>query len=82
MTAMRSAMVMASSWSCVTITQVTPTLLMMLLQLELGLRAQLAVERAQRFVEQQQLRALGQAARQRHALLLAARELVRACAAT
>src|ERR1043165_9312300 len=29
-TAMREAMVIASSWSCVTITQVTPTSLMML----------------------------------------------------
>ena len=46
-------------------------------QLELGLLAQFLVQRAQRLVQQQQLGLLGQAARQRHALLLAARELVR-----
>ncbi|MDT4856598.1 hypothetical protein FQZ97_909930 [compost metagenome] len=46
-------------------------------QFKLGLLAQLLVQRAQRFVQQQQLGLLGQAARQRHTLLLPARELVR-----
>ena len=46
-------------------------------QFELGLLAQFFIERAQRLVEQQNFRALGKAARQRHALLLAAGELVR-----
>ena len=46
-------------------------------QLDLRFLAQLLVQRAQRLVQQQQLRLLGQAARQRHALLLAARQLVR-----
>ena len=41
-------------------------------QLELGLLTQLLVQRAQRLIEQQQLGAFGQAARQRHALLLPA----------
>ena len=46
-------------------------------QLELGFLAQLLVERAERFVEQQQLWPLGQGAGQGHALALAARQLVR-----
>ena len=46
-------------------------------QFKLRLLAQLGVEGAQGFVQQQQLRAFGQAARQSDALLLAARELVR-----
>src|SRR5438270_212002 len=46
-------------------------------ELELGLLAQLLVERAERLVEEQQLRLLGEAARERDALLLAAGELVR-----
>jgi hypothetical protein len=46
-------------------------------ELELRAFAQFFVQRAQGFVEQQQLGPLGQASRQRHALLLAARELVR-----
>ncbi len=45
-------------------------------QFELGAFAQLLVERGQRFVEQQHLRAARQRARQRHALLLAAGELI------
>ena len=50
-------------------------------QLELRLLAQLAVERGERFVEQQQLRPSRQRAGQRDALLLAAGKLVRlACA--
>ena len=46
-------------------------------QLELRALAQLLVQRAERFVEQQELRLLGQRARQRHALLLSAGQLVR-----
>ncbi len=46
-------------------------------ELDLRFLAQLLVERAERLVEEQQLRLLGQAARQRDALLLAAGELVR-----
>ena len=46
-------------------------------QLELGLLAQFFVERAQGFVQEQELRPLGQRACQGDALLLAARELVR-----
>ena len=45
-------------------------------QFELGAFAQLLVERGQRLVEQQHLRAARQRARQRHALLLAAGELI------
>jgi len=41
-------------------------------EFKLGLLAQLAVQCTQRLVQQQQLGALGQAARQGHALLLAA----------
>ena len=46
-------------------------------QLELGLLAQLLVERGERLVEEQHLRPLGERAGERHALALAARELVR-----
>ena len=45
-------------------------------QFELGAFAQLLVERGQRLVEQQHLRAARQRARQRHALFLAAGELI------
>ena len=47
------------------------------LELDLHVGAQLAVERAQRLVEQQQMRREDQRAGQRHPLLLAARELAR-----
>src|SRR5229473_3192108 len=46
-------------------------------QLELGLRAQLLVEGGERLVEQQHLRPLHQRAGERHALALAAGQLVR-----
>ena len=52
--------------------------LLQLAQFDLHLLAQLLVERAQRFVEQQHLRPLDQRARQRHALALAARQLIAA----
>ena len=46
-------------------------------QLELGLLAELLVERGQRLVEQQQLGPLDQAAGERHPLALAAGKLMR-----
>ena len=52
-------------------------LLLQVHQLELRFLAQLLVERAERLVEQQHLRPLGDRAGQRHALALAAGELVR-----
>ena len=51
--------------------------LLQLHQLELRLVAQLLVERGERLVEQQHLRPLGERARERDALALAAGELVR-----
>ena len=45
-------------------------------QLELGLLAELPVERAERLVEEQHLRLLGERAGERHPLALAAGELV------
>ncbi len=52
-------------------------LLLQVHQLELRVLAQLLVERAERLVEQQQLRPLHQRARERDALALAAGQLVR-----
>ena len=52
-------------------------LLLVAADLDLHLAPELAVEIGERLVEQQQRRPRDQAARQRHALLLAARELVR-----
>ena len=49
-------------------------------ELELGLLAQLLVERAERLVEQQHLRLLGERAGERDALALAAGQLVRLAA--
>ena len=49
-------------------------------ELELGVLAQLLVERAERLVEQQQLRLLGERAGERDALALAAGELMRLAA--
>ena len=77
MTAMRLATVIASSWSWVTMTKVVAGALLNAHQLELGLLAQLLVERAERLVEQHDLRLLGDGAGERDALLLAARELMR-----
>ena len=57
MTAIVSAIVMASSWSCVTCTNVMPDLGLDPLELDLHLPAQLQVEGAERLVEQQHLRA-------------------------
>ena len=57
--------------------KVRPSLLLQMHQLELGLLAQLLVERGERLVEQQHARALDQRARERDALALAAGELMR-----
>ena len=77
MTAMVSAMVMASSWSCVTCTNVMPDLGLDPLELDLHLPAQLEVERAERLVEQQHRRPVDDGPGQRDPLLLAAGELGR-----
>ncbi len=58
--------------------KVMPTLLLQVHELELRLLAQLLVERRQRLIQQQHLGATDEGARQRHALALAAGELVRA----
>ena len=52
-------------------------LLLQVHQLKLGMLSELAVQRAQGFVEKQQLGMLGQAARQRHPLALATGYLIR-----
>ena len=75
-TAMRSLMVSASSWSWVTKTKVVPQALLQVLHLHLHLLAQLQVEGGHRLVEQQHLRLEHDRPRQRHALLLPAGELV------
>src|SRR5262252_5456651 len=68
MTAIRSDMVSASSWSCLTLD---------VLDLELHLLAQLLVERAEWLVHEQDRRAVDERAREGHALLLATGELRR-----
>ena len=65
----------ASSWSWVTNRKVIPSALLQVLELDLHLVAQLGVERRHRLVEQQHLGLEHERARERHALLLAAREL-------
>ena len=75
-----SAMVMASVWSCVTYTMVMPEALLQGADLAAHLAAQLRVEVGERLVHQAH-RPLGDdGAAERHALLLAAGELARACA--
>ena len=74
-TQIRSAMVIASSWSCVTNRKVIADLALQALEEALHLPAQLGVERAQRLVEQDQPRLADDRARQRHPLALAAAEL-------
>ena len=77
-TAMVSAMVMASSWSWVTCTKVRPTSVWIRFELDLHLAAQLEVERAEPAdVEQQHLRVVDQRAGQGDALLLPAGQLRR-----
>ena len=77
MTTMRSAISIASCWSCVTITVVTRKRRLQVLDLGAQLLAHLGVERRQRLVEQQHRRLRRQRARERHALLLAAGQLMR-----
>ena len=80
-TATVSAIVMASSWSWVTWTNVMPDLGLDPLELDLHLPAQLEVERAERLVEQQHLGPVDERPGQGDPLLLAAGELRRlACA--
>ena len=77
MTPMRSATVIASSWSWVTITKVSPSRRCSSISSNWVSSRSLLVERRQRLVEQQHVRALGERAGQRHALALAAGELMR-----
>ena len=72
---MRSAIDMASSWSCVTTTNVSPTSCWRRFSSSCIARAHLPVERRQRLVEQQQARPLHDRAGERDALPLAARQL-------
>jgi hypothetical protein len=73
---MRSAVVMASSWSWVTKMVVRPSRALHVQQFLAHLHAQRLVQVGQRLVQQQHLRLDDHGARQRHALLLAARQLV------
>ena len=75
--AMRSAMRIASSGSCVTIDAGHPALAQHMQRVLAHLVAQAAVEAGERLVHQQHARARRHRARQRHALLLAARQHVR-----
>ena len=75
MTAMRSEISSASSWSCVTKTNVVPTARCTARQFGPQRLAQLGVQRAERLVEQQHRRPAHQGPGQRDALLLAAGEL-------
>jgi hypothetical protein len=65
----------------VTKTKVRPSERCRALQLDLHLLAELEVERAEGFVEQQHLRPVDEGAGERHALALATGELRRAAAA-
>ena len=67
----------ASPWSWVTNTNVMPTLLLDLLELDLHLLAELAVERAERLVEQEDAGPVDERTRERDPLALAAGELAR-----
>ncbi len=74
-TAMRSDIESASSWSWVTYIKVMPELGLEELQLDLHLLAQLPIEGAERLVEQQQRGLVHQGAGQGDPLLLSAGEL-------
>ena len=76
-TPMRSASAKASSWSCVTRMVVVPSRRCTSRTVRRSSDADLGVERAEGLVEQQHLRFVGQRARHRDALLLAAGELRR-----
>ena len=77
MTTSRSAIVRASSWSCVTMTVVSPSFSLQFADLDAHLLPQLGIEVGQRLVEQQHVGAEDERTRQRHPLLLAAGELAR-----
>ena len=77
---MRSAIDIASSWSWVTTTNVMPTSCCSRLSSSCISRADLAVERGQRLIEQQQPGSLDDGPRQRHPLPLAAGQLRRTAA--
>ena len=73
MTAMRSAVVIASAWSWVTYTAVGAELVVQAADLEAHLLAQVGVEVRERLVHQQRLGLDDERAGERDALLLAAR---------
>ena len=74
MTAMRVAMVMASTWSWVTYTNVVSTPPVQVDQLDPGLGPQLGVEVGQRLVHEERLGPADDRSGQGHPLALAARE--------
>ena len=76
-TMMRSETAIASAWSCVTYTTVSAEALLQVADLLAHLPAQPRVEIGQRLVEQQHRGLEHQRARDRDALLLAARQLRR-----
>ena len=76
-TTRRSAIAIASVWSCVTMIVVMPPSLLQEADLARHLLAQRGVQIGQRFVEQQHARMDRQRAGQRDALLLAAGQLAR-----
>ena len=77
MTPMTSPTAKASSWSCVTSSAVVPLSFRIAAHLLRQAFAQVDVQAGEGLVQQQQARLRRQRARQRHALLLAARQLVR-----
>ena len=82
MTAIRSLMLIASSWSWVTKTKVMPTSRWIALSSTCICRAELQVERAERLVEQQHRGPVDQRPGERDALPLAAGQLGAACASS
>ena len=74
---MRSATLIASSWSWVTRMVVRPSCALQALDLDLHVEPEVAVERGERLVEQQDRGLDGERAGERHPLLLAARQLAR-----
>ena len=76
-TTIRSASAMASSWLWVTCTKEMPSSFCSRFKLGAHLDAQEGIERRQRLVEQEDLRLRNERPGQRHALLLATRQLRR-----
>ena len=77
MTATRSPIVRASTWSCVTYSVVTPEIVLQLRDLRTRLDAQLRVEVREWLVHQKRLRMAHDRAAHRDALALAAGEVAR-----